>query len=77
VLTDALTTAAVATLVGLAFGYGSLTVLASQLPGADGAPWPVLLLVTAMMALTAVLASWWPAHRAAHADPTAALRAEA
>jgi len=33
-------------------------------------------MVVALMAATAVLASWWPARRAAQADPMTALRHE-
>lgn len=74
VLVDACLTAGIATTTGVVLGLVAMSVLASRLPGTEKAPLPVLAMVVALMAATAVLASWWPAHRAAKADPTAALR---
>lgn len=77
VLADALVTAAVATLVGLVIGVGVLQLLATELPGVDAAPAPVFAAVAALMVAIAVLASWWPARRAARTNPLDALRQEA
>lgn len=76
VLGDAGITAGIATVAGLLPGLLALSALASRLPGNGITPLPVLAIVIALMAITAVLASWWPAHRAAKADPMAALRHE-
>lgn len=76
VLGDALTTAGIATAIGLALGMAAVNVLASRLPGLDHIPAAMPGIVIALMAATAALASWWPAHRAASADPMAALRQE-
>lgn len=76
VLTDACITAGIATAAGLVLGLIAMAVLASRLPGTEGATQPVLAMVIALMAATALLASWWPAHRAAQADPMNALRHE-
>ena len=76
VLADACLTAGIATSAGLVLGVVAMSVLASRLPGTDKAPLPVLAMVIVLMAATAVLASWWPAHRAARADPMQALRHE-
>ena len=76
VLVDACVTAGIATAAGLMLGLVAMNVLASRLPGTDNASLPVLAMVIALMAATAVLASWWPAHRAAKADPMTALRHE-
>lgn len=76
VLADAFVTAGIATAAGVVLGLAAMSVLASRLPGAENASPPVFALVISLMAATAVLASWWPAHRAAKADPLAALRHE-
>ena len=76
VLADACITAGVATAIGSLLGLVALGVLANQLPGTDRAPLPVLATVIALMTITALLASWWPAYRASKADPLTALRHE-
>ena len=76
VLADACLTAGIATGAGLVLGLIAMNLLASHLPETGTAPLPVLMWVIALMAATAVAASWWPAHRAARADPMQALRHE-
>jgi putative ABC transport system permease protein len=77
VLLDALTTTGIATAVGLILGVFALIALASQLPGMPTTPIPVLAAVLVLMTATAALASWWPARKAARADPVITLRQEA
>jgi len=62
--------------LGLAVGVALARLLADRLFGvgfADAASWAATVAVVAAVAL---LACWWPAHRAAATDPVAALRAE-
>jgi putative ABC transport system permease protein len=67
-------------LVGIVLGTGGamlmLRVLGAMLFGASPIDLPVFAAVAALLALTAALAIWLPARRAARIDPLEALRAE-
>lgn len=67
-------------LLGIMFGTGGsmllLRVLRAMLFGASPIDLPVFTAVAALLALTAALAIWLPARRAARIDPLEALRAE-
>ena len=66
--------------VGLAFGFfaaiGSARLFASHIHGLPVRDIPTLLLAAAMVALAGLLATWWPARRAARIDPMAILKSE-
>jgi putative ABC transport system permease protein len=62
--------------VGLAGSFAVSRLIASQLYGVSSSDPTTLSSVVALLALTALFASWLPAHRAARVDPMVALRSE-
>jgi ABC-type antimicrobial peptide transport system permease subunit len=78
ILREALATAAAGCLAGLAGSLVVVRVLAGQLFGVRGQDAMLIVpLLALMLAAASVIAAWWPARRAARADPIAALRTSA
>jgi predicted permease len=62
--------------VGVVLALAGGRVLASRVEGIETAPWTTFVLGAAALALTALLAAYAPARRAAAVDPVEAIRAE-
>jgi ABC-type antimicrobial peptide transport system permease subunit len=71
-----LTAAAIGGALGAAGAWATGRLLESRLFGVDARDFRTLALATVLLLLTALLASWIPARRAAATDPMASLRAE-
>jgi putative ABC transport system permease protein len=60
--------------IGLAAAFGITRLMASLLFGVSASDPPTYLGVVAILAGSALIASWLPAHRAGRVDPMVALR---
>jgi putative ABC transport system permease protein len=64
--------------IGVAFGlagvFACTRLLQSLLFGVGATDLPTMFVVTILLAVVALAACWWPAHRASNVDPIVALR---
>ena len=76
ILRDALTLALAGIALGIPCALGVGRLIATMLFGISPADFPTLLFVSLLVLVVALLASYLPARRASHIDPTVALRTE-
>jgi predicted permease len=76
VLGQGLRLALAGTVIGIAFAWGLVRVLAAILPAMNGTDPAAIACVAALLAAVACLASWIPARRATRVDPIIALRGD-
>lgn len=75
-LSRGLVVAGVGVGIGIVLGAGLAQALASLLVGVSAADPATWLLAPVVLVITVLTACWLPSHRAAHADPMAALRCD-
>ena len=76
ILREGLSLAVLGTLLGIGLSLGLSGLLSHQLYGISATDPLTLILVALVLIVTAALACWWPARRAARVDPMAALKRE-
>ncbi|MEY2544986.1 MAG: hypothetical protein QOG48_103 [Verrucomicrobiota bacterium] len=74
VLSDGMKLVAIGVALGLLGVFGVGRILRTLLYGIAATDFPTLAIVSAVLAFVALLACWWPAHRASNVDPMIALR---
>ena len=76
ILRQGMLLAGIGALIGLAVSFGATRLLGSLLYGVSAVDLTTFAVVTFLLGTVALLACWFPAHRATRVDPMVALRAE-
>ena len=76
ILSEALRLAVIGAIIGAAGLFFTVRFIDQMLYGVTSFDWPTLLGVSVTLAVVILLASFWPARRAASVDPLIAMRAD-